>query len=147
VSGSSDEIVLNQVNIISGNMASACTFYRLLGLPIDAGADEDHIEVGLPNDFTLELDSERSVSLWDGSRDASPGGGVVLGFAVPTRDAVDAIYRRITEAGFRRRQPPYDAFWGGRYAIVEDPSGNSIGLMSPIDADRKYWPPKPPPTE
>jgi hypothetical protein len=111
MSDSPENIVLNQVNIIAGNMASACAFYRLLGLQIDAGPGEDHIEIGLANDFTLELDSEHSVSLWDGSRKTSPGGGVVLGFAVPTRDAVDAIYRRVTEAGFRGRQPPYDAFW------------------------------------
>jgi len=31
----------------------------------------------------------------------------------------------------------YDAFRGARYAIVEDPDGNSFGLMSPIDAARK----------
>lgn len=142
-----DGIVFNQVNIIAADMASACKFYRLLGLAVDENSDADHIEIDLPNETTLELDSHRSVSLWDGSWDASSGGRVVLGFSVPSRDAVDALYCRITEAGYRGRQRPYDAFWGGRYAIVEDPSGNSIGLMSPIDDGRRYWPPTPPPTD
>ena len=51
------------------------------------------------------------------------------------------------------QQEPYDAFWGARYAIVEDPDGNAVGLMSPIDPDRQRptldverVPPSPPTT-
>jgi len=40
-----------------------------------------------------------------------------------------------------KQQAPYDAFWGARYAIVEDPDGNAVGLMSPIDPDRRTAPP------
>jgi hypothetical protein len=35
----------------------------------------------------------------------------------------------------------YDAFWGARYAIVADPDGSDVGLMSPIDEQRQTWPP------
>ena len=59
--------------------------------------------------------------------------------------AVDDTYTDITSAGYSGRQQPYDAFWGARYAIVEDPDGNPVGLLSPIDAARKPWPPAPPP--
>jgi uncharacterized glyoxalase superfamily protein PhnB len=38
-------------------------------------------------------------------------------------------------------QRPYDAFWGGRFAVVADPDGNEVGLMSPIDERRRHWPP------
>jgi uncharacterized glyoxalase superfamily protein PhnB len=38
-------------------------------------------------------------------------------------------------------QPPWDAFWGARYAIVEDPDGIAVGLMSPISPDRRSPPP------
>jgi predicted enzyme related to lactoylglutathione lyase len=48
----------------------------------------------------------------------------------------DGIHRRV-------RQPPYDAFWGSRYAIVEDPDGNPVGLMSRRQESQKYWPPIP----
>ena len=70
---------------------------------------------------------------------------VVLGFAVASREAVDEIYTDLTGAGHAARQPPYDALWGARYAIVEDPDGNNVGLMSPIEDSRKSWPPQPPP--
>jgi hypothetical protein len=32
------------------------------------------------------------------------------------------------------------AFFGARYAMVDDPDGHSIGLMSPIDADQEFIP-------
>ena len=43
---------------------------------------------------------------------------------------------RLIAAGHTALQPPYDAFWGARYAIVEDPDGNAVGLMGPIDRAR-----------
>ena len=40
------------------------------------------------------------------------------------------------------QQAPYDAFWGGRFAIVEDPDGNPVGLMSPNDPAMRTAPPE-----
>ncbi len=67
---------------------------------------------------------------------------VVIGFSLPTRQAVDERYVELTAAGYAGRQPPFDAFWGARYAIVADPDGNDVGLMSPIDESRRFWPPQ-----
>ena len=64
-----------------------------------------------------------------------------LGFQRPTREDVDRMYGEVTGAGYQGRQKPYDAFWGARYAIVADPDGNDVGLMSPIDEQRRTWPP------
>jgi len=47
------------------------------------------------------------------------------------------VFGDLTGAGFRAQQAPYDAFWGARYAVVEDPDGNAVGLMSPSDPDRR----------
>ena len=62
-----------------------------------------------------------------------------------SRDEVDEIYAELVAASYPGRQPPYDAFWGSRYAIVEDPDRNPVGLMSPIDDERRSWPPSAPP--
>jgi uncharacterized glyoxalase superfamily protein PhnB len=59
------------------------------------------------------------------------------GFSLPTRDAVDVTCAELVCAGYAGRQPPYNAFWGARYAIVTDPDGNHIGLMGPADEKRK----------
>lgn len=66
---------------------------------------------------------------------------VVVGFSLPTREAVDQRHAELTAAGYPGRQPPFDAFRGARYAIVADPDGNDVGLMSPIDESRRTWPP------
>ena len=50
--------------------------------------------------------------------------------------------RGLTVTGYRGASTAFDAFWGARYAIVEDPDGVAIGLMSPIDPARKMPPPK-----
>lgn len=64
----------------------------------------------------------------------------MIGFKVASREAVDGIYTDLTSAGYVSQQEPYDAFWGARYAIVEDPSGNAVGLMSPVDPSRRAEP-------
>jgi hypothetical protein len=47
-------------------------------------------------------------------------------------------------AGYAGQQAPFDAFFGARYAIVTDPDGNAVGIMSPRDPARQS-PVDPPP--
>ena len=56
-------------------------------------------------------------------------GRVVVGLRVETRAEVDRLYAVATAAGHPGLQPPHDAFWGARYAIVEDPDGLAVGLQ------------------
>lgn len=70
-------------------------------------------------------------------------GRVVVGFRVATRGEVDDVYRDMTGAGYRRLQEPWDAFWGARYAIIEDPEGIAVGVMSPVSPGRTSPPPDP----
>lgn len=67
--------------------------------------------------------------------------GVVIGFSLPTREAAEERYAELTSAGNAGRQPLFDAFWGARYAIVADPDGDDVGLMSPVGESRRTWPP------
>ena len=145
-------IVLDQVNIVVGDMAAAVDFYRLLGLDIPAtepGWDEHHRSVALDSEASdgrldFDLDSREFAAYWGGGEPGEPpAAGLVLGFRVATRDAVDELYQRITTAGHTGRRAPYDTFWGARYAIVEDPDGTPVGLMSPPDDAHRASPPPP----
>jgi uncharacterized glyoxalase superfamily protein PhnB len=136
---------LGQLNIVVQDMAASLAFYRLLGLPIEGEGGDSHAEVLLGGGCTLELDSAESVGHWDSGWERRPGGAVVIGLTLGHREAVDELHARLVGAGHRDDQPPYDAFWGGRYAIVDDPDGNPIGLMSPIDKALASWPPAAPP--
>ena len=137
--------VFHQVNLVVRDMAATVAFYRRLGLTIPDTRpewDPHHRSAVLPGGLDLDFDSEEFAREWNhGSAGARAGSGV-LGFRVESRTAVDALYADLTAAGYRGQQPPYDAFFGARYAVVEDPDGNPVGLMSPIDeAERRPAPP------
>ncbi len=51
------------------------------------------------------------------------------------------MYAELTSAGYVAHLPPIDAFWGSRFAIIDDPDGNVIGLHSPRDPARGAPPP------
>lgn len=126
--------LLNQNNLIVRDMDATVAFYRRLGLEISADAGGIHVEVRFSNGVLLEFDSAEFVTQWDSGWDGSTGGSTVLGFSVASREGVDVLYAGLTAAGYHGRQRPYDAFWGARYAIVDDPDGNGVGLMSPVDS-------------
>ena len=143
------EPILDQVNLVVSDMEAALAFYRRLGLDIPESAvwrtesGVHHVTVQMPNGVELEFDSVELAKQYNaGWRAPGVGGsGGVLGFKLPSRDAVDVRYAELTGAGYASRQPPYDTFWGARYAVVEDPDGNEVGLMSPSDPARRSAPP------
>ena len=141
--------VLNQLNIVCKDFDATLAFYRRLGLALPDGVAHDgirHAEVTLDCGLTLELDNQTLARTYNAAwRRAEGGSSTLIGFSLPSREAVDQLYSELTTAGYASRQPPYDAFWGARYAIVADPNGNDVGLMSPIDQARRSWPPSPAP--
>lgn len=62
------------------------------------------------------------------------------------RADVDSVFAELVAAGYPSQQEPYDAFWGVRYAVVTDPEGNAVALISPVDEALRTAPPAPPPT-
>jgi len=138
---------LHMLNVVVADMAASLDFWRRLGVavpgPGSGEALESHVQLRMPSGFSLELDSAESARIWHaGWRADAASAGVVIGFSLPSREAVDDRYAELTSAGHVGRQPPFDAFWGARYAIVADPDGNDVGLMSPIDEARRTWPPE-----
>jgi len=143
---------LNQINIVCGDLDASIAFYRRLGVEIpDAnvwrtptgGHHANAVDAPVDRAIHLDLDSTAFAQCWNtgwkGRADLK--GRMVVGFDVPTRADVDAVFRDMTGAGYRGLQEPYDSFWGARYAIIEDPDGIAVGLMSPISPDRKSPPP------
>ena len=42
---------------------------------------------------------------------------------------------RAVEAGYEGEKPPWDAFWGQRYALLGDPDGVRVNLYAALHAD------------
>ncbi len=139
--------VLDQINLVVLDMLAAVDFYERLGVTIPDTLSEwqhHHRTAEAEGSVALDFDSAAFAPQWMESWPSSST-GVVLGFRVATREDVDELYEELTSVGHTALQAPYDAFWGARYAILEDPSGNAVGLMSPVDVDRRSPPPPPPP--
>lgn len=130
----------DQFNVVVSDMEASVAFYRKLGLTIpdtDPEWQGHHRSVELGGGIHIDLDSTEFASHWNqGWR----GGMGVLGFRVESREMVDEIYQALVDAGHRGQQEPYDALWGARYAVIEDPDGNAVGIMSPADPSMRSDP-------
>ena len=135
----------NQINLVVRDMQAMVQFYEHLGVVFRRTLPEwerhhrtfsaDSVLTG----FDFDLDSQSFVTEWNkGWPQARTG--PVFGFALPSAEAVDDAYCELTTAGYAGQQPPWDGFMGARYAVVADPDGNSVGLMSPIDPARSRMP-------
>jgi uncharacterized glyoxalase superfamily protein PhnB len=138
--------VLDQVNLVVADMERSIDFYREVGLDVpDAPIGPHgiaHGDVAAGGTIHLDLDNLALARVYnaDWRRPDGPTARIVLGFRYRSRAAVDETYERLVGAGHRGVQPPYDAFWGSRYAIVADPDGNHVGLASPPDHGASRWP-------
>jgi catechol 2,3-dioxygenase-like lactoylglutathione lyase family enzyme len=124
-------IKLDVVGIAVIDMAASLRFYRVLGLPIPEGAEaEPHVDLAMDG-MRLAWDTiELLRGVYDEWLENPTGHRIELAFHCHGRDDVDATYQRMTAEGYRGHKAPWDAFWGQRYAIVEDPDGNRISLYA-----------------
>ena len=144
--------ILDQINLVCSDLDASIAFYRRLGLEIPealvwrtptGGHHANAADASADQTIDFALDSVAFAQIWNegwkGRTDLR--GRVVIGFHLPARQDVDDVFRDITSAGYRGLQEPYDALWGARYAIIEDPDGIAVGLMSPVSPDKKSPPP------
>jgi catechol 2,3-dioxygenase-like lactoylglutathione lyase family enzyme len=134
------EPTFGHVDIICSDTRASVAFYRRLGLDIPTEAvwksedDPHHVVARFAGGFELALDSIELTEGYDPGRTPSPSGAdIYIVFNVPTRKDVDATYADMTGTGYEGHLAPFDAFWGARYAILNAPDGNKIGVMSPSD--------------
>jgi uncharacterized glyoxalase superfamily protein PhnB len=141
-------LALGQINIVVRDMRASLAFYRLLGLTIEeiplAEWALHHASGVTSNGVQIEFDSVAFAKQWNPGLDESRLGAATLPFFLVAREEVDGVHARVTAAGYRSQKAPEDAFWGARYAIVEDPDGNAVGIMSPVDESKRRPPPAPP---
>jgi uncharacterized glyoxalase superfamily protein PhnB len=136
---------LAQINIVVRDMQTSLAFYRLLGLtireiPLPEWAAH-HASAVTANGVQVEFDSVAFAKQWNPGLDESKLGNATLPFFQVERAEVDRVHARVTAAGYKSQKAPEDAFWGARYAILEDPDGNAVGVMSPVDESKRRPPP------
>jgi uncharacterized glyoxalase superfamily protein PhnB len=130
----------DQINIVTDDFGATSDFYALLGMPIGEAArtaegEPFHASCRPDAGAAIEVDSPRFARVWNAgwAGEEKLAGRVLLGLRTADREEVDRLCAAAAAAGHRILQPPLDAFWGARYAIVEDPNGIAVGIMSPAD--------------
>ena len=126
---------LHMLNVIVGDMPASLDFYRRLGAAVPGeSASGAHVQLRMPSGFSLELDTAESARAWHAGWRADPASArVVIGFSLPSREAVDERYAELTSAGYLGRQPPFDD-------QLEHAAGETLGEADrgpcPLDAAR-----------
>lgn len=115
--------VVAKINIVAKNFAETLKFYRLLGLEISDPKDQPpgalHAPADMPDGMEFAIDNEFLARIYNAAwRTKAKSTSVLLTASLGSRDEVDTMYARLVSAGYQGHQPPYDAFWGARYAIV-----------------------------
>jgi catechol 2,3-dioxygenase-like lactoylglutathione lyase family enzyme len=123
---------LNAIGIVTSDMARSIAFYRLLGLDVPETPDEGHVDTFLPNGVRFMLDSEETVRSFQPEWTRQTGNQIALAFECESASEVDEVYARVVQAGFHGEKPPWDAFWGQRYAQLRDPDGVPVDLYASL---------------
>jgi uncharacterized glyoxalase superfamily protein PhnB len=122
---------LYMVGVIVSDMSRAVEFYRRLGVAIAKGSEQqEHVEVKMGG-MTFFLTTKSANARWDPSaREASGGYRIILEFYLETREALDAKYAEMIDFGYEAHCAPYDVTPDLRFAMVDDPDGNTILLSA-----------------
>ena len=125
----------DMVGYVVGDMAAALRFYRLLGLTIPEDVEgEPYVECITPNGYRLSWNTEAMVKGIYPDWVQPSGARLSVAFKCGSPAEVDEIYQRMVDAGYGSHRARWDAFWGQRYATLEDPDGNPVDLFCPLDA-------------
>ncbi|MFE9959874.1 VOC family protein [Micromonospora sp. NPDC005299] len=125
------------IGMVVTDMGRTLDFYRRLGLPVPPGAErEPHVEITLDNGVRLAWDTVETIRSFDPDHAPATGGPrASLAFRCADPAEVDRWYAELTGAGHHGHLPPWDAFWGQRYAVLHDPDGNGVDLFAPLKSD------------
>jgi catechol 2,3-dioxygenase-like lactoylglutathione lyase family enzyme len=125
---------LDLIGLVVEDMAASLAFYRRLGLDVPAAADtEPHVEAALPGGLRFAWDTVATVRSFAPEWTKPVGGNAIgLAFRCDSPADVDRTHAELLDAGYRDHKEPWDAFWGQRYACVQDPDGNVVDLFAAL---------------
>jgi catechol 2,3-dioxygenase-like lactoylglutathione lyase family enzyme len=123
---------LNAIGIVASDMAQSIRFYRLLGVDVPETPEEGHVDVSLPSGVRLMLDKEEVITSFLPEWRRATGNQMSIAFECASAPEVDEVYGRVVAAGFHGEKEPWDAFWGQRYAQLQDPDGVGVDLYAAL---------------
>lgn len=124
---------IDAVGIASSDFKKTVAFYELLGFEFpDHGEEDQHLEPK-PSEGSARLMIDAKALLKDIlGEEPKPGNHSAFAIQYESPAEVDAVASRVAAAGFGVVRAPWDAVWGQRYAVVEDPDGYRVDLYAAL---------------
>ena|SRR3989344_7957538 len=123
---------IDAVGVASTNVARTIEFYSLLGFSFPVYTDQPHLEaVTEEGAVRFMIDSASLIKELLGE-EPRPGNHAQIALDCGTPRGVDAKVAAVREGGFSIAKEPWDALWGQRYAVVEDPDGYKVDLFATL---------------
>jgi catechol 2,3-dioxygenase-like lactoylglutathione lyase family enzyme len=123
---------LNAVGVNARNVEESVKFYTLLGFKFDeAVPGEAHIEAKQDNGIKLMIDSFESVLDILGE-EPRPSNHSSFALEYDSPEELNTVVDTLKKEGYTVFKEAWDAFWGQRYAIVQDPSGYLVDLYAAL---------------
>lgn len=124
---------IDAIPVKSKNFKETVKFYTLLGFNFPPFTDtDDHLEpITKDGEVRLMIDDPKLLKELTG-RDSQPPTHSSFAILCATPQEVDATVQTIKDNGYTIVKEPWDAFWGQRYAIVQDPDGYRIDLFASL---------------
>lgn len=120
---------LDAIGLVSDNVDASKAFYQLLGLTLKE-VGQGHYEAVTDSGIRLMVDTVDLMKTVNPKWVKPEGSKVALCFKQHSVAAVDTCYQQLINAGAVGQNPPWDAFWGQRYACVLDPDGNQVEIFA-----------------
>lgn len=112
---------LSAVTLATADMRRAVEFYKALGFELRHGGPDGDFATFFIGPTALNL------ALRQGYK-AGPNWGRTIFWV----SDVDAMYRKVVDAGISPEAPPRDAEWGERYFHILDPDGHELSFARPL---------------
>lgn len=124
---------LNAIGVTSSNFQKTVEFYSLLGYQFPDFKNEDqHLEPITPDTSArLMIDKKELIQEILGE-EPKPSNHSAFAIEYNSSQEVNGVVKKIKDKNFKVIKEPWDAFWGQRYAIVEDPDGYKIDLYAAL---------------
>jgi hypothetical protein len=119
------------VGVIVEDMRRSIEFYRRLGVEFPEGSeDKGHVEVKMGK-MTFFLTTKAVNARWDPAKtEASGGYRMILEFYLEQPALLDAKYAEMIGYGYEAHVEPYMVTPQLRFAMINDPDGNTILLSA-----------------
>jgi uncharacterized glyoxalase superfamily protein PhnB len=122
---------LNAVSVSANNINKSVEFYKILGFKFPEFAPEDrHVESVIKEGETkLMIDSVDMVKEILGY-EPKPSNHSSFAIEYDAPEELNLVAGNLEKSNYKIVKEPWDAFWGQRYAIVEDPDGYLVDLYA-----------------